>query len=208
MPCVESYLKRYAACARGVRGLASCPGRRARRGAARHSAGGAHVFDVAKRVVHRDHFGAILQDRGAADEAADAAKAGDAHLHHGCCGCLWLSEACGGAGRGAWALGAQARRARRRKAEARRASLATGHSALPRANRKSAVFAVAVEEAPSREGVDGHTLMAAPHLVGHTWSGRGTHSHLSRHAGCHISIRLSPPPRARTAKRQTSRLRE
>mmetsp|Transcript_18044 Transcript_18044/g.56190 ORF Transcript_18044/g.56190 Transcript_18044/m.56190 type:complete len:490 (-) Transcript_18044:63-1532(-) len=42
------------------------------------------ILHVAERVVHRDDLDALALARGAADEAADAAKAGDAHLgRHG-----------------------------------------------------------------------------------------------------------------------------
>ena len=45
--------------------------------------GGAHVFDVTERVINRDDGDAFLLARSAADEAADAAEAGDTHFHHG-----------------------------------------------------------------------------------------------------------------------------
>ena len=105
MPWVESYLKRYAACAskdgRGVGGgyahswwvwLRARVGSRGRRSARRDGDAGdedafvrptrAHVFDIAERIVYGDDLGAILHHGGAADETADAAEAGDTHFDH------------------------------------------------------------------------------------------------------------------------------
>jgi len=40
------------------------------------------IFDIAERVVHRDHSGTVFLAGGAADEAADAAETGNAHFDH------------------------------------------------------------------------------------------------------------------------------
>lgn len=59
---------------------------RSGRGGAGEEEGGeaTHILDVAEGVVHRDDLHALALAGGAADEAADAAEAGDAHLgRHG-----------------------------------------------------------------------------------------------------------------------------
>ena len=44
---------------------------------------GAHVFDIAERVVDGNHVDAVLLACGPAHEAADSAEATDTHLRHG-----------------------------------------------------------------------------------------------------------------------------